>query len=71
MKLIADNLQITHYSLKKTIDALDPLPIQKLVMKAEAQGAAAIDINSGPLSRNGEEKMNFLVKAVKDRKSVV
>jgi 5-methyltetrahydrofolate corrinoid/iron sulfur protein methyltransferase len=66
MKLIADNLQVTHYSLKKTIDALDPLPIQKLVKKAEAQGADAIDINSGPLSRNGEEKMDFLVKAVQD-----
>jgi 5-methyltetrahydrofolate corrinoid/iron sulfur protein methyltransferase len=66
MKLIADNLQITLYSLKKAIDALDPLPIQKLVKKAEAQGADAIDINSGPLSRNGEEKMDFLVKAVQD-----
>ena len=66
MKLIADNLQVTHYSLKKTIDALNPLPIQKLVKKAEAHGADAIDINSGPLSRNGEEKMDFLVKAVQE-----
>ena len=64
MKLIADNLQVTLYSFKKAIDALDPLPIQKLVKKAEAHGADAIDINSGPLSRNGEEKMDFLVNAI-------
>src|SRR5210317_724949 len=66
MKLIADNLQVTLDSLKKAIDVLDPLPIQKLVKKAEAQGADAIDINSGPLFGNSEEKMVFLVNAVQD-----
>jgi 5-methyltetrahydrofolate corrinoid/iron sulfur protein methyltransferase len=66
MKLIADNLQVTLYSLKKALDALEPLPIQKLVKKAESQGAEAIDINSGPLSRDGEEKMVFLVKSIQD-----
>ena len=66
MKLIADNLQVTLYSFKKALDALDPLPIQKLVKKAETQGAEAIDINSGPLSRNGEEKMDFLVNAIQE-----
>ena len=66
MKLIADNLQVTLYNLKKAIDAFDPLPIQKLVKQAEAQGTDAIDINSGPLSRNSEEKMVFLVNAIQD-----
>lgn len=66
MKLIADNIQVTLYTLQKAIDSLDPLPIQKLVKEAEAQGAEAIDINSGPLSCNGEEKMVFLVNAVQE-----
>ncbi len=64
MKLIADNLQITHNSIKRAIDILDPVPIQNLVSEAESSGAEAIDINSGPLTRNSEEKMAFLVKSI-------
>lgn len=64
MKIIADNIQITHHKINRAIEVWDPVPIQELVKKAEAQGAEAIDINSGPLSRNGEEKMVFLVNAI-------
>ena len=66
MKLTADNIQITNHKISEAIKDQDPLPIQKLVKEAELKGAEAIDINSGPLSRNGEEKMIFLVKAIQD-----
>jgi 5-methyltetrahydrofolate corrinoid/iron sulfur protein methyltransferase len=66
MKLIADNIQITHHKINKAIENLDPFPIQELVKKAELEGAEAIDINPGPLSRNGEEKMVFLINAIQD-----
>ncbi len=66
MKLIADNLQVTLYQFKKALATLDPLPIQQMVKQAEAQGAEAIDINSGPLSRNSEEKMTFIVNAIQE-----
>ena len=42
------------------------MPIQELIMLAEAQGADAIDIHAGPLTRNGEEKIGFLVTAVQE-----
>jgi len=66
MKIIADNIQITNHKISEAIKDQDPLPIQKLVKEAEIKGAEAIDINSGPLSRNGEEKMIFLVNAIQD-----
>jgi len=64
MNLIADNLQITDNSIKEAIDAFDPAPIRELVNKAESLGAEAIDINSGPLFKNSEEIMSFLVQTV-------
>jgi len=64
MKLIADNLQITSNSFKKAVDDMDPAPIKALVKKAASLGAEAIDINSGPLSKNTEETMCFLVQTV-------
>jgi 5-methyltetrahydrofolate corrinoid/iron sulfur protein methyltransferase len=66
MKIIADNIQVTHSKISRAIEDRDPVPIQELVKKAELKGAEAIDINSGPLSRNGEEKMIFLVNSIQD-----
>lgn len=66
MKIIADNIQVTHHKISRAIEYRNPVPIQELVKKAELKGAEAIDINSGPLSRNGEEKMIFLVNAIQD-----
>jgi len=66
MKLIADNLQSTHHNIKRAIDTFDPVPIQSLVREAESKGAEAIDINSGPLSREGDKKMEFLITAIQD-----
>lgn len=64
MILVADNLQITNPVIETAIDQMDPFPIQALVKKCESAGAQAIDINSGPLTRDPETKMTFLMEAV-------
>jgi len=64
MILVADNLQITNQTIEAAINQLDPSPIQGLVKMCEAAGAQAIDINSGPLTRDPEKRMSFLVEAV-------
>lgn len=64
MILIADNLTVTNASIAKAIDAMNPGPIQDLVFQCERAGAEAIDINPGPLTKNPEEKMTFLVATV-------
>ncbi len=65
MILVADNLQITNRIIAKAVSESNPEPIQDMVKKCETAGAQAIDINSGPLSRN-PEKMAFMVEAVQD-----
>ncbi|MBW1706162.1 MAG: dihydropteroate synthase [Deltaproteobacteria bacterium] len=64
MHIIADNIQITNPLIAKALDEMDPLPVQDLAKKCEAAGADILDINPGPLTRDGEEKMSFLVEAV-------
>lgn len=64
MILVADNLQITNLSIAQALKTMDPEPVQEMVKKCEAAGAEAIDINSGPLYREPEKKMSFIVEAV-------
>ena len=45
---------------------MDPQPIWEMAKRCEAAGAEAIDINSGPLNRDPEKKMEFLVEAIQD-----
>jgi 5-methyltetrahydrofolate corrinoid/iron sulfur protein methyltransferase len=61
---VADNLQITNPMIEAAIHHMDPEPVQDLVKKCESAGAQAIDINSGPLTRDPERKMAFLVETV-------
>jgi 5-methyltetrahydrofolate corrinoid/iron sulfur protein methyltransferase len=66
MMLVADNIQITRAVIENAVRETAPEPIQAMVRECEAAGAQAIDINSGPLSRDPEKKMSFLVRAVQD-----
>lgn len=66
MIIIADNLRITRPFIARAVDRLDPGPIRQLVSACRNAGAQAIDINSGPLSRRPEEKMQFMVRTVKE-----
>jgi len=62
--VIADNLQITNKIIEKAIANYGSGPIITMIKKCEAAGAMAIDINSGPLSRNPKKKMAFLVNTI-------
>jgi 5-methyltetrahydrofolate corrinoid/iron sulfur protein methyltransferase len=64
MQLIADNLHIINPVIQKALETFNPEPIQEIVARCETAGADAIDINAGPLSRNPEEKMTFMVETV-------
>ncbi len=64
MILIADNLQITQPAVEAAIAVLDPKPIRELVLACRKAGAHMIDINAGPLSRDGDKKMAFLVETI-------
>ena len=66
MILIADNLQITQPAFERAIMDLDPKPIQALVVACHNSGAHMIDINAGPLPRDGGNKMSFLVNTVQE-----
>ncbi|MBA4367091.1 MAG: dihydropteroate synthase [Desulfobacterium sp.] len=64
MKLVADNLHIINPVIQKALETLDPRPIQEIVARCEKAGADAIDINTGPLFRNPEKTMTFMVETV-------
>lgn len=64
MQIIADNIQITDERIAEAISAMAPSPVQDLAKRAAQAGADAIDINPGPLTRDGEEKMAFMVETV-------
>lgn len=64
MLLIADNLTVTNKAVQSGIAEKDPELIRELVRNCVAAGAQAIDINPGPLGRNPESTMTFLVDTV-------
>ncbi|MFP4348011.1 MAG: dihydropteroate synthase [Desulfococcaceae bacterium] len=64
MILVADNLTITNPIVEMAIQDMNPEPVQGLVSRCAAAGAEAIDINSGPLTRDPDRRMRFLVEAV-------
>jgi len=64
MIIVADNLRITQPAIARAVERLDPGPIQRMAVACRNAGADAIDINSGPLSRDAEKKMTFLVETV-------
>ena len=66
MILIADNLQITQLSVENAITNLNPKPIRELMLACQEAGAHMIDINAGPLPRDGDKKMAFLVNTVQE-----
>lgn len=64
MIIVADNLHIVRPEVARAVAEADPEPIRDMVNRCLAAGAEAIDINSGPLPRDPERKMTFLVETV-------
>jgi 5-methyltetrahydrofolate corrinoid/iron sulfur protein methyltransferase len=67
--LIADNLQITNPVIEKAVADFRAEPIQELVRACQKAGAHMIDINAGPLPRDGDKKMAFHAETVKAAKA--
>lgn len=66
MILVADNLRITHTAITRALNERDTEPIETMVQACEMAGARAIDINTGPLTRDPESKMTFMVQTVQN-----
>ena len=66
MRLIADNLRITQQAIEIAEAEKDSLSLQLMAKRCETAGADGIDINSGPLYRNPESRMAFMVEAVQE-----
>ena len=64
MRIIADNLRITQKAIEIAVAENDALPLQAMAKRCEMAGADGIDINSGPLYRDPESRMAFMVEAV-------
>jgi 5-methyltetrahydrofolate corrinoid/iron sulfur protein methyltransferase len=64
MRIIADNLRITQKAIEIAVAENDALPLQAMARRCEMAGADGIDINSGPLYRDPESRMAFMVEAV-------
>ncbi len=65
MQLIADNLHIIRPRIQAAVEEKNAGPIRELVQQCMAAGADGIDINPGPLRRDPEGAMTFLVETVK------
>jgi len=64
--IVADNLRITNTVIEKAVAEMNSQPIQEMAKRCEVLGAEAIDVNSGPLNREPEKKMSFLVEAIQE-----
>jgi len=64
MRIVADNLHVINPAIADAVARFTPEPIQDLVCRCEQGGAEIIDINSGPLNKEPQKCMAFLVEAV-------
>jgi len=67
LTLIVDNIQITNAKVREAVEKSKAGPITEMVTSCLGAGADALDINTGPLSKNSEEKMSFIVEVVRER----
>ena len=70
LKIVAENIEITNRVIEKALAEMDPGPVKAMAKQCEAGGADIIDINPGPLTRDGEKKMTFLVRTIQDSVSL-
>lgn len=66
MIFVADNIQIIRKDIENAVNSFQEGPIATWAKTCERLGADMIDINTGPLSRNPEEKMRFMVETVQN-----
>jgi len=64
--IVADNIQIRKQRIAAALETRDPGPIRELAQRCAGAGANSLDINSGPLLRDPERDMPFIVEAVQE-----
>lgn len=64
MKLIADNLRITKPAIQDALNRMDPGPVREYALKCARKKPYAIDVNTGPLTKEPETGMRFFIEAV-------
>jgi 5-methyltetrahydrofolate corrinoid/iron sulfur protein methyltransferase len=64
MLCVADNIQITRPAIQEALRNFSGQAITDCVTACEENGANMIDINTGPLTRNPDEGMRFMVETV-------
>lgn len=66
MILISDNIHVMNPKIAKAMNDMDPKPIQDLASEIKNSGAKIIDINPGPLRKDSDKMMAFLINSVQD-----
>jgi 5-methyltetrahydrofolate corrinoid/iron sulfur protein methyltransferase len=66
MILIGENLNITSTKIAKALKDHDPVPIQDRALAEAGAGMDMLDINLGPLRKEGPEAMEWVVKTVQE-----
>lgn len=66
MVLIGENINIMSKKIKEAISQKDPEPIRKIAIAQAEAGMDMIDINLGPIRKDGPEIMEWVVKTVQE-----
>jgi len=64
MLAVADDLHIMNPLVAEAVKARDPEPLKKIAIRCQDAGVVAMDINLGPLGKNGEEIITFAIETV-------
>jgi len=66
MNLVGENLNIISKVTGAAMKARDPKPIQEMAIRETEAGVDYIDVNMGPMRKDGHECMPWLVKTVQE-----
>ena len=66
MILISDNIHVMNPKIAKAMNDMDTKPIRDLASEIKSSGAKIIDLNPGPLRKNCNKMMAFLINSVQE-----
>jgi len=66
MVIIGENIHVIANKVSNAINDRDPAPIQELARAQSEAGADYLDLNVGPMRKNAEEIMGWLVNTVQE-----
>ncbi len=66
MIIVADNVQVTHPQISDAVNSYSPDPLRKVVNECANKGAHILDINTGPLDKSYEKKLEFIFHTIED-----